>query len=131
MAKISFTNDIISDVLTRIRNAVMVNKNTVVLPNVKMVLEILKVLSNNHLIEGYSISEEGDVVVNLKVNDEYKFHILKRLSKPGVRSYVALNEIRPVKGGRGVLILSTSKGVMSGSDARKQGVGGEALCEIW
>lgn len=131
MAKISFTNDIISDALTRVRNAVRANKSSVVLPNVKMVLEILKVLSNNNFIESYTVSEDGDLVVNLKVNDEYKFSILKRLSKPGVRRYVGLEEIRPIKGGKGVLILSTSKGVMSGSDAKQQKVGGEALCEIW
>lgn len=131
MGKISFTNDIISDSLTRVRNAVLAGKNSVILPNVKIVLEILKVLSNSNLIDSYSVTEEGDVVVHLKVGDNYKFSTVTRISKPGVRRYVGLKDIRPVKGGRGVLVLSTSRGVMSGEDARKAQVGGEVLCELW
>jgi small subunit ribosomal protein S8 len=131
MAKIKFTNDIIADSLTRLRNSVNAKKNTAELPNVKMVMEILKVLSNNHLIESYTIDENENLLVTLKVDGRYKFSILKRVSKPGVRIYKGANEIKPVKGGKGVLILSTSKGVMSGWDAKKQGIGGEVLCEIW
>jgi small subunit ribosomal protein S8 len=131
MVKINYTNDTIADVLTRIRNAVSANKEEVVVPNVKMVLEILKVLSNNNYIESYSVEESGELVVKLRVNGGYRFSTLRRVSKPGVRRYISLNNIRPVKGGRGVLILSTSKGVVSGAEAQKLKVGGELLCEIW
>lgn len=131
MTKVNFTNDRIADSLTRIRNAALSNKNVVKLPNVKIVLELLKVLANNNLIGSYSINEAGEVEVNLKVENDYKFTSLKRISKPGVRRYIGVNEIRPVKGGRGIAVLSTSHGIISNKEARKHGVGGELLCEIW
>ncbi len=131
MAKIKFTNDILSDSLTRIRNSVLAKKESVLLPNTNLVLELLKVLSNRQFINSYTINEDGDVVVELKVDGTYKFSELIKVSKPGVRRYVSVTELRPVKGGRGLAILSTSKGVMSGEQARKEGVGGEYLCKIW
>jgi small subunit ribosomal protein S8 len=131
MAKIKFTNDILADSLTRIRNAVRTSKETVVLANTKLVLELLKVLSNQGFIAGYMVNEADEVVVNLKVDGKYRFSELIRVSKPGVRKYVSADELTPVKGGRGLAVLSTSKGVMSGYQARKEGIGGEYLCKIW
>jgi small subunit ribosomal protein S8 len=131
MTKIKFTNDTISDVLTRIRNCVLAKKDTVALPNVKIVLELLKVLSNHNFISGYTITEEGEVLVSLKVDGKYRFTELERVSKPGIRKYVSSTELRPIRGGRGISILSTSKGVMSGIEAKKEGVGGEYLCKVW
>lgn len=131
MANIKFTNDIISDVLTRVRNAIGAKKDSVLLPNTKIVLEILKVLSNNKFIGSYSVDADNQVLVELKIEGEYKFSDLQRVSKPGIRRYIASSDIRPVKGGKGLAIISTSKGVMSGYQAFKQGVGGEFLCKIW
>jgi len=131
MAKIKFTNDILADSLTRIRNAVQTSKETVVLANTKLVLELLKVLSNQHFIDGYTVNEADEVVVNLKVDGVYKFSELIRVSKPGVRKYMTAKELAPVKGGRGLAVLSTSKGVMSSYQAKKEGIGGEYLCKIW
>jgi small subunit ribosomal protein S8 len=131
MAKIKFTNDIISDSLTRIRNSRGASKNTALLSNTKIVLELLKVLSNDNFIKSYSITEEGMVEVDLMVDGKYKFTELTRISKPGVRVYVGSGEMRPVKRGRGIGIISTSKGIMSDKQARKEKVGGEYLCTIW
>lgn len=131
MKKVKKTNDILSDALTRMRNAIGAKKETCELPNTKLVLELLKVLSNYGYISGYSVNENEDVVVNLKTENGYRFHDLVRVSKPGVRRYISASEIRPVKGGKGLAILSTSKGVMAGPQARKEGVGGEYLCKIW
>ncbi len=131
VTKIKFTNDTLSDTLTRIRNSVRAKKDTVVLANVKLVLELLKVLSNQGFIGGYTINEIGEVVVNLKVDGKYKFSELIRVSKPGVRKYVAAAELFPIRGGKGLAVLSTSRGVMSGYKAHKEGIGGEYLCKIW
>lgn len=125
------SNDKISDALTRMRNAIMASKNEAVLPKTKIILELLKVLSNYGYIGSYDINEDDNVHVTLVTENGYRFHNLIRVSKPGVRRYVKSSEIRPVKGGRGLAIISTSKGVMSGVNARKQGVGGEYLCKIW
>lgn len=131
MAKIKFTNDILADALTRLRNSVKANKETVILPNTKLVLELLKVLSNRGFINSYSVNENEELVVELKVEGNYKFTDLVRVSKPGVRRYISASELRPIKGGRGLAVISTSKGVMSGKQARKDGIGGEYLCKIW
>lgn len=129
--KVKQTNDVLSDALTRMRNAIAAKKETVILPNTKMVLEVLKVLSNYGYISTYSENENGDLEVNLKTEVGYRFTHLERVSKPGVRKYITASEIRPIKGGQGLAILSTSKGVLSGPQARKENIGGEYLCKIW
>lgn len=131
MKAVKRTSDILSDALTRMRNAIRANKEFVVLPKTKLVLEVLKVLSNYNYIGGYSENENGDINVILKINSVYRFTELERVSKPGLRKYVSVDEIKPVKGGRGLSIISTSKGVMSGAQAKKANVGGEYLCKIW
>lgn len=125
------SNDSISDALTRMRNAILANKSETVLPKTKIILELLKVLSNYGYIGNYEINEDDNVSVVLNTEKGYRFHSLVRVSKPGVRRYVKSGEIKPVKGGRGLAIISTSRGVMSGANARKQGIGGEYLCKIW
>ncbi len=129
--KVKQTNDTLSDALTRLRNAIAAKKEITALPNTKLVLEVLKVLSNYGYISSYSESESGDIEVSLKTENGYRFSHLERISKPGVRRYVSFSEIRPVKGGKGLAIFSTSKGVMSGPQARKNQIGGEYLCKIW
>jgi small subunit ribosomal protein S8 len=131
MKKVKQTNDILSDALTRMRNAIARKSIEVALPKTNIVLEVLKVLSNYGYIASYSENENGDIVVGLVTENGYRFSHLERVSKPGVRKYISSDEIRPVKGGRGLAILSTSKGVLSGPQARKEKVGGEYLCKIW
>lgn len=129
--KVKQSSDTLSDALTRMRNAIAVQKETVILPNTKMVLEVLKVLSNYGYISTYSQNDNGDLEVNLKTENGYRFSHLERVSKPGIRRYITASEIKPVKGGQGLAILSTSKGVLSGPQARKENIGGEYLCKIW
>lgn len=125
------TTDTLSDALTRMRNAVSAKKENVILPNTKLVLEVLKVLSNYKYIGSYTITDEEELVVNLMTENGYRFHELQRVSKPGVRRYIGVSEIRPIKGGKGLSIISTPQGVMSGPQARKANIGGEYLCKIW
>lgn len=129
--KVKLTNDIISDTLTRIRNAIRANKSTVLVPNTRMVLEILNVLTKYGFLGGYNSTEFNAIEVNLLVNGKYAITDLKRISKPGVRKYVRCKDIRLVKGGYGIAVISTSRGVMSNIKARKLGVGGEYICEVW
>jgi small subunit ribosomal protein S8 len=131
MNKVKNTTDRIAECLTKIRNAIGAGKETVVLPNIKIVLEILKVLSNYNYIGGYTVNEDEELVVELKIDGAYKIDELKRVSKPGVRRYIGSKASRAYKYGKGISILTTSKGVMSGRDAKKAGIGGEVLCEIW
>jgi len=131
MAKIKFTNDVISDSLTRIRNSIRSNKETALLSNTKIVLELLKVLSNHQFINSYKVNENDEIIVDLMVDGKYKFSELSRVSKPGVRIYTSSKTLKPVKGGKGLAILSTSKGIMSGIQAKSENIGGEYLCKIW
>lgn len=125
------TNDVISDTLTRIRNAIMSKKDTVVVKNTKMVLNILNILSKYRFIGGYSMLESNDIEVSLKVDGKYRINKLIRISKPGLRKYVSAKEIKLVKGGKGIGVVSTSKGVISNVQAKKLGVGGEYICQVW
>lgn len=125
------TNDVISDTLTRIRNAIMSKKDTVVVKNTKMVLNILNILSKYRFIGSYSMLESNDIEVSLKVDGRYRINKLVRISKPGLRKYVSAKEIKLVKGGKGIGVVSTSKGVISNVQAKKLGVGGEYICQVW
>ncbi len=129
--KIKQTNDVLSDALTRLRNGIRAKKTIIELPNTKIVLELLKVLSNYGYITAYTVNDSGDLEVNVVTENGYRFTNLQRISKPGVRKYISFGEIRSVKGGQGLAILSTSKGVLAGPQAKKEKVGGEYLCNIW
>ena len=131
MSKLTYTTDRIAESLTKIRNAIISGKETVTLSNVKIVLEILKVLSNAGFIGEYGYDEEGNLKVNLLVDNKYKINELTRISKPGVRKYSSIKNVKPYKFGRGITILSTSHGVISDKEAKKLSVGGEILCQIW
>lgn len=119
--------DPISDMLTRIRNAAAVRKNSVVIPASKIKVEILKVLKNEGYISDFSL-ENQTIVVNLENNT---LNRLIRVSKPGRRVYAGNANIPVVLQGHGLVILSTPKGVMAGKDAKKNGLGGEVLCKVW
>ena len=131
-------NDPISDMLTRIRNAVTARHDSVNIPSSKMKVAIAKVLKDEGFIKDFAvIAEEGRPQPNLRVDLGYGTRKqpvltgLQRVSKPGLRVYVQRSEIPRVYGGLGIAIVSTPKGVMTGQEARRQSVGGELLCYVW
>jgi small subunit ribosomal protein S8 len=135
-------SDPISDMLTRIRNAVMAEHTTVALPNSKMKTAIAQILKDEGYISGYEIVEDTKrpaqkvLRIRLKYVGERRDRQavitgLERVSRPGSRVYTGKQEIPWVLSGMGVAILSTPKGVMTGQRARQLGVGGEILCKIW
>jgi len=128
--------DPIADMLTRIRNAVRARHPRVDLPSSKMKIELARILKEEGYVSTYKVVEENKRKV-LRVFFRYTsdkrsvITNLKRISRPGCRRYVGKDGIRPVVGGMGVAILSTPRGIMTGQTARKEGVGGEFLCEVW
>ncbi len=128
--------DPIADMLTRIRNALMVSHETVDVPFSKIKAEILKVMKDEGLIKNFQIIEEDkkkDIRIFLRYDEKGRSVIygLKRISKPGRRVYVKCDKIPRSLSGYGVNILSTSQGVMSDREARKKRLGGELLCCVW
>ncbi len=128
--------DPIADMLTRIRNANMAEKKTVQMPHSKMKSELARLLKSEGFIKDYTMeNKDGKSVLNLflkyTVEREPIIQGLRRISKPSCRKYVASGEVPRVLGGIGVAILSTSSGVMTDNEARKQKVGGEVLCYVW
>lgn len=123
--------DPIADLLTRIRNANMAHKESVNVPYSKIKENILKVMKQYKFIEDYSIDTE-DVHKSLEIdlNQDRKEIALRRVSKPGQRIYLKNSELKTVKSGLGISILSTSKGVMSNIQAKKENLGGELICQI-
>lgn len=128
--------DPIADLLTRIRNANQMRYNEVVVPSSKVKMEIIKILKNEGYIANYKV-EKGEVqdntIITLKYgkNKERVISGLKRISKPGLRVYAKAEEIPTVLNGLGISIISTSKGIMTGKEARKENLGGEVLAYIW
>ena len=128
--------DPIADMLTRIRNALIVKHDTVEVPSSVMKRAIADILLSEGYIKGYTINEEGVepmMVINLKYGPNRQKVItgLKRISKPGLRVYARKDNLPKVLNGLGIAIISTSKGIMTDREARKQGVGGEVLAYIW
>lgn len=129
-------SDPIADMLTRIRNANMVGKETVSMPSSKKLIEIARVMAEEGYITRYEIID-GDpratLEITLKYGDKRAKTIrgIKRISKPGLRIYAGKDELPRVLGGLGTAIISTSKGVMCDRDARKAGVGGEVIAYVW
>jgi small subunit ribosomal protein S8 len=129
-------NDPIADMLTRIRNACMARHTTVAIPASKMKLAIAEILKREGFIRDFEVqkSEPADaIVITLKYTNDRRPVItgLKRVSKPGLRIYTGRADIPRVRGGLGLSILSTPKGVMAGHEAWQQQVGGEVLCYVW
>ncbi len=128
--------DPIADMLTRIRNANQMRYTTVEVPASKIKEEIARVLKEEGYIEGYKI-QKGDVqntiVLNLKYVNKKERVItgLKRISKPGLRVYAKANEMPKVLNGLGIAIVSTSKGIMTGKNAKANSLGGEVLAYVW
>jgi small subunit ribosomal protein S8 len=128
--------DPIGDMLTRIRNAIMAKKREVVVePTSKLKMAILDVLKREGYIEGYKIEGEGvkkKIIVYLKYyQGKPVIQVIERVSKPGRRIYVGVDEIPKVYNGLGIAILSTPKGVLSDREAKKLRVGGELICKVF
>jgi small subunit ribosomal protein S8 len=128
--------DPIADMLTRIRNAIMVRHDSVLVPASKIKLAIAKILKEEGFITDYEVVKgkpHREIKVQLRYMENNKPAIsgLKRMSKPGLRLYVQKKEIPRVYGGLGIAILSTSQGLRTGQQAWRQGSGGELLCYVW
>jgi small subunit ribosomal protein S8 len=130
------TTDPIADMLTRVRNALKSRHSKVDVPASKLKLEIARILKDEGYILNYKLAEEGSrktIKIYLKYTpaNESVISKLERISRPGCRIYVGSQEVPKVLGGLGINILTTPKGVMTGSAARKAKVGGEVLCTVY
>jgi len=128
--------DPVADFLTRIRNSIRARHQKLDAPASKLKLEIARILKEEGYIANYKPTEEdGQKVIRVYLkygpNSEAVIRDLQRVSKPGCRVYLGRDEIRRVQGGLGISIMTTPKGVMTGRQARREGVGGEILCEVW
>jgi len=128
--------DPVADFLTRVRNAIRAKQQKVDVPASKLKLEIARILKEEGYISNFKATEENGqkllrVYLKYGNGNEAAISNINRISKPGCRVYVGRTEIPRVLGGMGINILTTPKGVMTGREARKTGVGGEILCEVW
>ena len=128
--------DPVADFLTRIRNAIMAAHEEAAMPSSKLKVELARILREQGYIEGYDVepAEPGQkLIVRLKytANRTSVISGLKRVSRPGQRTYVDSRHIPKVLGGMGTTILTTSQGVMTGHEARNRGIGGEVVAEVW
>ena len=128
--------DPIGDMLTRVRNANSVGKETVSMPSSKKLVEIARVMAEEGYITRYEVIDgepRATLEITLQYGDKKSQTIrgIKRVSKPGLRIYAGVDELPRVLGGLGTAIVSTSKGVMCDRDARKAGVGGEVIAYVW
>ena len=129
------STDPIADMLTRIRNAIAVRKHEVTLPHSKVKESVAQLLKRSSFIADVRVSDDKiGKLMTITINEpteNARITEIVRLSKPGRRYYASAQEIPIVKRGRGLVIVSTSKGMMTGDDARKQRVGGELICKIY
>lgn len=129
------STDPIADMLTRIRNAIAVQKTEITLPHSNIKESVAKLLKNSNFIDDISIKQDAvGKLLTLKINQadsNARITEIVRLSKPGRRYYVNARDIPVVKRGRGLVILSTSKGLMTGDQAKTQKVGGELICKVY
>jgi len=131
----STTTDPIADMLSRIRNAIMVNKSEISLPHSNIKERVAHLLKDNHFIEDVKVSK-GAIGKNIEITinppaESARISEIVRLSRPGRRQYAGAGEMPVVKRGRGIIIVSTSKGLMTGAEATKQKVGGELICRVY
>ncbi len=129
-------SDPIADMLTRIRNAIMARHDSVLIPTSRMKLGIARIIKDEGFINDYEVLKAKPhraIKIYLKYDDKNQPILsgLERISKPGLRLHVQRKEIPRVYGGLGIAILTTSKGMMTGQQAWRQGIGGELLCYVW
>lgn len=129
------STDPIADMLTRIRNAIAVRKTEVLLPHSKVKESVASLLKKNNFIDKVTVSDASiGKTLHVSINNEdsnARITEIKRLSTPGRRYYVAAKDIPVVKSGRGIVIVSTSKGMMTGKEAKAAGIGGELICKVY
>lgn len=129
------STDQIADLITRIRNAIMVGKNEIVVPTSKLKVAVLEGLKSAGFIDSFEIiaNEPRDIikVTIMKAGEIAKINEIEKVSKPGRRVYVAADEIPTIKSGRGLILISTNKGIMTGKEAKKNRLGGEILVKVW
>ncbi len=128
--------DPIADMLTRLRNAARARKTEFTVPYSRLKSEIARILEKEGYIAGFELETPDKGRPNLKIRNKFVNKAsaiagLKRVSKPGLRRYVTATEVPRVLGGMGIAVLSTSRGVLTGHEARRQNVGGELLAYIW
>lgn len=126
--------DPLADMLTRIRNAQMAEKSSVSMPSAKLKVAVAKVLKEEGYVADYQVSADAKPVLSIELKyfeGKPVIEELKRVSRPGLRQYKPVNELPRVKGGLGVSIVSTNKGVMTDRAARAAGIGGEVLCTVF
>jgi small subunit ribosomal protein S8 len=128
--------DPIADLLTRIRNALTARHDRVEIPASRLKVAIVRILKDEGFIKNFKVSrdnKQGQIRIFLKYSDRSNSVIngLQRISKPGRRVYQKATDLKPVLSGLGVLVISTSRGVMTDKEARRNNLGGEALCQIW
>ncbi|MBQ3430088.1 30S ribosomal protein S8 [Candidatus Saccharibacteria bacterium] len=129
------STDQIADLLTRIRNAIMIGKNEISLPTSKLKVAVVESLKKSGFIADFRIEERTPrnklyVTIN-EIGVAPKINEIAKVSKPGRRVYVSSSEIPKVKSGRGVVLISTSKGIMTGAEAAENRLGGELLVRVW
>jgi small subunit ribosomal protein S8 len=129
------STDPIADMLTRIRNAIAVNANSVSLPHSKIKETVAKILADNKFIESVNVTEEAGrkllVITISSENEPARISHIKRLSRPGRRTYVKSPAVPTVRRGRGLVVVSTSSGIMTGEQAKAKNLGGELICEVY
>jgi small subunit ribosomal protein S8 len=128
------STDPIADMFTRIRNAIAVNKHEVSMPHSKIKEAVAKILADNGFLAGVSVADNDVKTLTIKINAENAnatITEIERLSKPGRRLYVGADKIPTVKRGRGIVIISTSSGVMSGKEAKAKRLGGELIGQVY
>jgi small subunit ribosomal protein S8 len=128
--------DPIADMLTRIRNAITARKAKVIIPLSKLKLHVAEVLKDEGFVNGFSTEEDGKqgvLTIELRYdnNNDNAIQGIRRVSRPGQRTYARTDQLPRVRSGLGIAILTTSKGIMTEREARKQNLGGELLCEVW
>ena len=124
--------DPIADLLTRIRNGQMAGRELVLVPYSSIKLAIVKILSDKGFVGAHKVTGEGVArQIEIILNHGPQPTSLKRISKPGRRIYSSSRDIPTVLSGRGLVIVSTSRGLMSGHEAKRQGLGGELICQVW
>ena len=129
------STDQIADLITRIRNAVLVGKNEILVPTSKLKLAVTEVLAKNGYLSAYEVTEaKPRGVLHITINQpgtSAKINEITKVSKPGRRVYSAAADLPVVKSGRGMVIVSTTKGLMTGREAKKNKLGGEILVKVW
>ncbi len=126
------STDPIADMLTRVRNALAVHKTEVTMPHSRVKESVAKILQENGYITDISVEKDDfRKSMTLNLDGAAAIHDVSRISKPGRRIYAKVKDIPRVKQGRGIVIVSTSQGVLSGEDAREKKLGGELICEVY